>query len=421
MGFDRDGEPTYIPSGDDTFVCAKCVNSKGLEAIVNANLEDTACSYCNAKSDTNIAAPLETVVDHMASCITRAYTDPANELPYEGGYVGDVMDAYDLLEDVGFSVDSGELFDDVVHAFMDHDWCRRDYFRATDLERLEWCWRDFQRVVKHERRFTFWELGPDEDDFAEEEIGVGKILSTIGTSVRSAGLIVTLPVGTPFWRVRVHKDAEVIEHDHQLSPPPRDRAKQSNRMSPAGVPMFYGAHDFETAAIETVDLRRRKGRTVTGAAFCSLREFRILDLTKLPYVPDFFDESGDDVRETISFLHAFVRDVSKPIQKDDSEHVEYAPTQAFTEYVRFQLDAEPDEGKKRFDGICYRSSRNSQPCYVLFFEQKHCTDDRSTAYGAEQALRLDATTLRHEPLPAFAPILRKLARPPRRRVRRPKT
>ena len=54
------------------------------------------------------------------------------------------------------------------------------------------------------------------------------------------------------WQYNCDVD-EVVEKDSDLSSPPLQRAKQPNRMSPAGVPMFYGAEDFDTAFQETFD------------------------------------------------------------------------------------------------------------------------------------------------------------------------
>ena len=39
----------------------------------------------------------------------------------------------------------------------------------------------------------------------------------------------------------------------------------------------------------------------------------------------------------MEFLHDFSKEVSRPIERDDRIHIEYLPTQAFTEYIRYRF------------------------------------------------------------------------------------
>lgn len=133
--------------------------------------------------------------------------------------------------------------------------------------------------------------------------------------------------------------------------------------------MFYGASDEETAIKEVCN----NVPYVTVAPWETLREFKILDLTNLPPLPSLFDERQHYLRHSIFFLDAFANDVSKSIDKDGREHIEYIPTQIVTEYFRhIFLDKENEHIK----GIIYRSSRrrNGKSC-VLFFTNDDCTQD----------------------------------------------
>ncbi len=56
-------------------------------------------------------------------------------------------------------------------------------------------------------------------------------------------------VGTS--RLRFAKAQPVPPYD--FAPPPLDKALRSNRMSPAGVVMFYGSDDAKTAQLEIND------------------------------------------------------------------------------------------------------------------------------------------------------------------------
>jgi len=65
-------------------------------------------------------------------------------------------------------------------------------------------------------------------------------------------------------------------------------------------------------------------------------------------------------------------ELSKPIEKDDKSHIEYVPTQVFTEYIRHAYKFE--DGSK-FEGIIYPSSiQPSGISCVLFVENDQCCD-----------------------------------------------
>jgi RES domain len=75
------------------------------------------------------------------------------------------------------------------------------------------------------------------------------------------------------------------------------------------------------------------------------------------------------------------------------QHIEYVPTQVFTEYVRYHMAA-PDG--KPVDGIRYLSSWDRRPCVVLFLDADDWLKSRqdrpqALAYlpGSEKTTRLD--------------------------------
>jgi hypothetical protein len=96
-----------------------------------------------------------------------------------------------------------------------------------------------------------------------------------------------------------------------------------------------------------------------------------LDLFDLPEPPGLFARGARDIRDTISFLFQFAKDLSQPSQRDGREHIDYVPSQAFTEFVRYHMKTR--DGKS-IDGIRYRSSRNGRACVVLFCERENCID-----------------------------------------------
>jgi len=133
-------------------------------------------------------------------------------------------------------------------------------------------------------------------------------LDTIGELVLEQDLLRTVEVGTTIVRARRHGADKELSSVEELGPPPSDKARYSNRMSPAGIPMFYGSRNEDTALNE-VD----GGDLATVADFVTLQPFKVLDLTSIPRVPSLFDEHESYLRPAIKFLWSFTEDLSKRI------------------------------------------------------------------------------------------------------------
>ena len=139
--------------------------------------------------------------------------------------------------------------------------------------------------------------------------------------------------------------------------------------------MFYGADDFDTASLELVDPNDKEARnkSVSGAQFRNLIPLNLLDLTAIPSPPSYFSPEGPFRRHGIRFLHKFTSDLSLPIKRDGRQHIEYVPTQVFTEFVRHIMKG-PDG--VRIHGIRYSSSKNGKPCCVIFATQAECLPEK---------------------------------------------
>lgn len=176
---------------------------------------------------------------------------------------------------------------------------------------------------------------------------------------------------TPDWSAR------------DLGTPRIEHSKQANRMSPAGIPMFYGASDSDTAIRET--LGRATATHVTAAAFAVGRTLSVIDLTnaKLPLIPSQFDIEKLPERDSIQFLHDFTRRLSEPI-RETYEQVDYVPTQVLTEYL---LKAHA-RGEESADGLMYSSAITGKPCVVLNIPNSMCVD-RGVEVVHEGFLRID--------------------------------
>ena len=74
-------------------------------------------------------------------------------------------------------------------------------------------------------------------------------------------------------------------------------------------------------------------------------------------------------------IRKFVEDLSRSIEKNGHEHIEYVPTQVVTEYFRYKFKTDKSEN---IHGILYPSSRNiGGICCVLFCKQENCIEHGS--------------------------------------------
>lgn len=384
------------------YVCEACIEDEELQEVVRANLVSQRCDYCQSTSSLLIASELAPVIERMRYAVNEVFTDPASELPFdgrEGGYQGPVIDdSYDLFEQMNFCVENSDLLNDLMEQFAGELLCYRDVFGPSSEEFFEDAWERFKRVVQHQRRYTFW----DSEDLGEygdpaRNVPASHMLPEIGRNIERVSPILVLPIGTDIWRVQVFDLGMSSTDSARYTSPPTDRANQPNRMSPGGISMFYGADNFETAVAETVDPSSMEGREATGARFRTLLPLNILDLSRFHGRRSFFVKLDRRGRNAVEFLTAFGRELSRPIQRDERQHIEYVPTQVFTEFVRFKMTTPNGEP---LHGIKYRSSKNGQGCYVIFAEQSDCLPDIADRLrpqllgfveGSIQTLAIEAT------------------------------
>ena len=326
------------------------------------------------------------------------YDLAANQLGWvgsEGGWVGaphwnsDDLLFYEL--ELDFPQDNqDDLLPYLLGEHMDQDWCEKEAYGLNYSEVAQYSWAHFRDTVMHERRFFFWDY-----DLNPEEYGAyspSGVLRAIFEYSGQVGLFKPMPSGTRLFRARkeeghVHR----LKTPEDLGPPPRNKATQ-NRMSPAGIPMFYACDDIDTAIKEISD----EGLFAVGT-FETLRPAIILDLTEVPPIPSLFQPISDGVefspRQVLIFLHHVAREMSRPIHKDNRIHIEYVPTQVVTEFVRHRVMIE----NARVDGIKYPSSVNpGHASYVFFADQSNVvpspsSEERSLEPSKDRWLKLVGT------------------------------
>lgn len=379
---------TALGYGDvpDKYVCADCFDDYAIKEFIKGNAVEEICSYCANESDKPIAAKLEIVVDFICQGINTEWEDPANSMAYEsreGGYQGATVITSDEL--VRYEIE--ELFntneavlDDIVYSMIgSHDWCQQDPYGLRREEALSLSWEKFSDQVKHHTRYIFFRLEDEERRFYDlDMIPVPKMLDRIANELSGLAdnidLFTTLDIGGKIFRARIHDEGKELSKAKDFGTVPIGEAVYSNRMSPAGIPMLYGAFDSETAYKEIVDDGKdNQGKVVSLATFKTLKKIRVLNLTNLPEIPSLFDPQLRHLRSSLIFLRDFVKELSQPISKDGNEHIDYVPTQVFTEYIRYLYR---DREGAILEGILYPSSKNINgiSC-VLFIENEHCCDE----------------------------------------------
>jgi len=363
----KDGDIGYYPIGDK-HVCSDCFADEYIKGFIESQAESLKCDFCGKESSEPIAADIDEVIEYILDCISTEWGDPDDEgVPVEGGeYVWSVTDSYDLIQ-YEIELDANpDVTEAIIQACGGRLWVKRDY-RTADLMLSGWAL--FVEEIKHHRRYFF---GLDEDDRFSFDILPSKFLDRLGEEISEYELSKTLTTSDIIYRARIHDPDVTLSNASELGPPPAELAVYPNRMSPAGIPMFYGSFDSATVIKETYKAKKDRPAVVAIGKFKPLRELRLLDLTSLPDVPSIFDDNRGYLRPIISFLRAFVDEVSKPIEKDDESHIEYVPTQVFTEYIRHAYKFE--DGSK-FEGIIYPSSiQPSGISCVLFVENDQCCD-----------------------------------------------
>lgn len=191
-------------------------------------------------------------------------------------------------------------------------------------------WRRFREAILHQQRFF--------NDTAK------KFLAEIFDGVQhqtdidnKPAFYRLLPGEEPiFYRARVVANEQVFQ-DIAKDPaihmgPPPSGLRRAGRMNAAGIAVFYGATERDTAIAE---LRPAVGSLISLAAFRVKRPLHVLDLTRFIRTGkqlDIFDKNQIIRTTQWAFMQSFASEISRPILPGD-EHLEYVPAQVVAEYL----------------------------------------------------------------------------------------
>ncbi len=360
-------------------VCSGCFADPCLARFVVSTADRHACDYCGDEGEGISAAPLEGVVEFMLGQIDLEYTSADEALPRDPETKGRMFaeeecDTRELLEghlELELPNDDGRLMDDIAGTLPEQDWCLINPLGTRDEEAIGNSWHAFKRVISHRRRFFFLQQPDPElsNDLAggEAAFSIPELLERIAVFASDHGLLRTMPAHSAWVRCQGMANGEAAFGPRRMGPPPYEFAALPNRMSPAGVPMFYGARTRETALAEVAEV---PGRFAAGT-FETTREALVLDVRTAPPVPSLFDVRFAKDRAVAIFIHAFVDDFRAPIDRKQRPHVDYLPTQVVTEYFRTMVS----ENGAPVEGILYTSTRNGGDAVVIFAENGDVVDE----------------------------------------------
>lgn len=353
-------------------ICLDCVDEPILARAVEADLApERVCSFCGgspaAEFDTFMSAYMVGVNNEFEPVESAGVAwDSA-----EGGYQADVYDSWDLpdsLDWVAGGDNSVAVIDEIRACLGDGQWVRR-YWIALEPDRaFGLAWREFCQEIMYRTRFVFWARTDNRIPVGAGEIRPAEVLERIGRLIAEFGLISTLDAGTTSTRVRGHDDADTSSDwkAADLGTNLPKRSTTSSRMSPAGIPLFYGADDLDTALAEVAKSDRRE--YFTAVQFRTTQAMSVLDLACLPDVPSIFDPHRGHWWGEIKFLHDLVHELRQPVEHNRI-NLDYVPTQVFTEYfLRVANLGTP------IHGLIYLSAVTEGRCVALEVAHADCVD-----------------------------------------------
>ncbi|MFF9352462.1 RES family NAD+ phosphorylase [Streptomyces sp. NPDC014734] len=364
-----------MPSSDEVLpsrsVCLNHVVDGHLRRHLGPSLIPGSCSFCD-RTD-----PVVTMIadfDRLARSVMAG-----------------VHEKYERTEEPERGVPTDAAVEDVCRGALDPEvsravqaWAQPASWRIRTLLKrggrgagVPEPWSAFRDRVTHQRRFT---LLAGIDLREQSQLAV---LDGVSVALEHVGLVRTLPAGHRVWRGRMRTDTTPPNYvAATIGSTPHERAA-ANRMSPAGVSMFYGSADVETAVAEISAHDPRPFAAV--AAFELVRPISVIDLSVIPASPSVFAPNGRALPHQVEFIRAFAADLSQPVVLDGREHTAYVPTQVLTEYFRWLSPL-------RVEGIVFRSAQNGGLNYALFTGPEGCVDAGADQGRPDAVLRLRPRT-----------------------------
>lgn len=399
MSYRHDAEGGYRT------ICDAHVDDPVLKGAIVDYSTETTCSFCDREGteDAPVAAPFEDFMDAFMVGVHHRYARAADEgvIFEEGDFVGTTYGSEEVAEEIleeafvkGIKKEDVDLLEAVQAAMEPDAWVSHGWQWPTYDENLTDSWDRFKDLVKHRTRFLFmvWHLDDGEPSTNRYtmlgEMAPAAFFEFLARLLLDLpGVYRVVPAGTAIYRGRMFKTyppREKLTAETLGSPPVREAA--ANRMSPAGISMFYGASDAATAVAE-IGAHSPHVYAAVGK-FVAARDLQVIDLSHVPAGPSIFDadEKAQKRYSSLLFLRRFLDDLTLPVTLDGKEHIDYVPTQVFTEYLRFNFPGD-------LDALMFPSTQADGDNFVVFYGPDGCSPHDNTSESTVLSLDKNDITI----------------------------
>jgi hypothetical protein len=361
--FYADFDSTLYDLDTSEFICSHHIKEQFIKATIIRKGSKNRCNYCGKIRK---AVQLHEVLKLIIIGIECIY-EMANDSRYfdsaaEHGFASDTCEFnevfYDIIQDL--EINSSNLESDLFK-YLNNDqiYSRKDEYGGDDDFLID-LWQDFKQVVKHEARFVFHFKHIFKKFNSVDPV---EILDDLKSSILKFNLFRYVGNNDIIYRCRQHQfENEILPTGKNIASNLEINCIKQNRMSPAGISMFYGSPHKELCISEVVNYKYTKYPYYTTAIFKPSSSLKLVDLTMIPNSPSIFDKENNDTIGSLAFLRDFAKDISKPLLNAAS--IDYVPTQIVTEFIRYNP-------KLKVDGLVYPSSKNDgKENIVLFFNNE---------------------------------------------------
>ena len=351
-------------------VCHRCVTDTYLANQLLGDGQLRICSYCYERRHTfaldELAEQIHQVVERHFQ-LTPDYPVSAGEryaFTFGRHWERRGCSPSDLVAEIAGL--GQEIADDVVQHLSDvyayrivrhggehpYQYEARYEERGPDAGPFWNIWDNVPSSIQHQARFFNTEV----------ESALDRLFMELDSLRTAAGESVLQVIGndgepTIIWRARRAGSQSQLQTilanpASEMGPPPPG-ITPAGRMNAAGIPVFYGALDYDTCIAE---IRPPVGSYVVTGKFELLKPVRLLNLTLLQDIiieKRYFDPEYADLSNRVAFLKQLAQELTKPVMPED-ETTEYIATQVIAEYLAHKA-------KTRIDGIFFRSSQTDPP------------------------------------------------------------
>jgi len=374
----------------DSFVCEDCIGEDFLAAYCRANPSSEACTYCQNTRQL-VVTNANGIVEKIYQFFLAYYADVASSgMPYDSGeaaFPHAIMSTSEILFDA-LQESSESFLEDVASAIVDDPWVYcgdgGSWADVSESERKYNAWRSFSGKTKHQSRYFFFQK-EDEGHFEPDSYEPREMLKVVSSDLQNLNLLATVEFGRVLYRSRLCGADSYFQTFSDLGPPSNEYAS-AGRMNPIGIAYGYFGFDKKTAVLEVAS---SPPFNASVGEFSLKRDIKVLDLSRLAdAIPSIFDIENRGLRESSIFLNYFVTEISKPFFSDGSHHIEYVPTQIFSEYLNHVYKTPDDES---VDGIIYRSAANDGGRNIVLFPPKDLWDKWDTTLQLDLTERIEFT------------------------------